>query len=961
MTMIDEAPIGISIPESLLTVQTPLEAAEAHSLAGLKSVLLHAPTSEGICSCGKVHDKSSQGSSSTGKHPISPGWQKKDPSFDELRDQIARLKFVPNIGIVLGKQPGGEYIIAVDVDDFPRFQELEAEFGALPETPRCDSGRGYRLFYTIPIEIDVDRLTNVTALGSEPGKPKPGVDIKAERGQVVVAPSLHANGKRYLWTVAGPINPLPIQWAMQLLKKFEKPKSIEKYTPAEVVKPGRARNRSEAYLNAAISGETRALAACGEGMRNNTLYKSACRLFEICGQLHLSHQWQTVHDELLRAARTAGLDESESLKTIGSADKNIRAKGNFVPMVLPDRARSAPAPAPPQEPPPGAGDAWEAPDEVPQGPPDDRWMLDPKSQSPQRPIIQLSTELLVNAESAMVALRNDDLVYQRAGQLVHVTRVTKDEADSAKEEEGRRQVPIEGSPQIRGLSRAVIKSRLSHVAVFKKWVKSDQEYKSVIPPDDIVGHIHDVGEYPGIRLLTSVVEAPTFRADGTIMQKPGYDPMTGYLYIPGCGFPSVDDHKATQENARWALNFLKEVFVDFPYVNESHQMVPISAVLTLIARPAIIGSVPAVLFDASTRGSGKTLQTDAIAMITTGRCAPRMNYTSDDVELEKILGSYALKGSSFICLDNVPTMRPFGGGPIDRCITARDTLELRVLGRSEVPELRWRALIMATGNNMTLYGDTARRVLMARLEPKEESPEHRTKFKHQNLLEFISNQRPRLVAAALLILRAYWRAGKPNMGCKPWGSFEEWSGLIPHAIVFAGGADPTLARPERDEDVDPETQSLSCVLDSLPLLHRQVSLLFPDQTSELGLPCRMIVWALYERIPALDGLSSLRDAIDLLCKPRHGKPAFRPDPTTLGYKFRSLRARVVGGRKLVGKNGDAHSTYWSVERTDGAPIGAPVGDLTGSPIEAPSGTDINIHAKSIDAVPGPGTFTTYFE
>ena len=124
MSSIDEAPTGISVPESLLTVQTPLEAAEAHSLAGLKSVLLHSPTPEGGCSCGKVHDKSSQGSSSTGKHPISPGWQKKDPSFDELRDQIARLKFVPNIGIVLGKQPGGEYIIAVDVDNAERFAEL---------------------------------------------------------------------------------------------------------------------------------------------------------------------------------------------------------------------------------------------------------------------------------------------------------------------------------------------------------------------------------------------------------------------------------------------------------------------------------------------------------------------------------------------------------------------------------------------------------------------------------------------------------------------------------------------------------------------------------------------------------------------------------------------------------------------------------------------------------------------
>lgn len=907
-------PTRLSIPESLLTVELVEDAVTICVSCGLRPILLHAPTPDGGCTCGKAHDKTAAGSSSTGKHPIQSSWQKRELSLDELRDQVARLRFTPNIGMVLGKQRDGEYIIAVDVDDAERFAELEAELGPLPPTPRCDSGRGYRLFYTLPPEIDLTRIKNVTGLGSSPGKPKPGVDIKAERGQVVIAPSLHANGKRYVWTRAGEIIPLPHQWAMMLLKKPEIPKFIESHTPIEMNKPGHARSRAERYLNAAVSGEARSLAACGQGMRNNTLYSSARRMFEYCGGMHLSHKWQWVFDELLSAAKACGLPEHESRATLASAERGVRESGKVrSPMVLANPAPSRQAPAP-QEPPPGAGDAWE-PESIPAGPPEDPWMLAPEAQNARRPVIQLSTELLLDAEAAIDALRADDHVYQRAGMLVHVTRVTREEVEASAHDEHVRSIPIEGSPQIRNLTRAVIKSRLSKVAVFKKWVQSSQSYKSVLPPDDVVGHVHDVAQYPGIRLLTSVVETPTIRADGTIMQQPGYDPMTGYLYMPGCVFPEVEDAKSTQEYARWCLDFIKEVFVDFPYVNESHRSVPIAAVMTLIARPAILGSVPAVLFDASTRGSGKTLQTDAISMIATGRCAPRMNYTSDDVELEKILGSYALKGSSFICLDNVPTMRPFGGGPIDRCITARDTLELRVLGRSEVPELRWRALIMATGNNMTLYGDTARRVLMARLEPNEENPEHRTKFKHQNLLDFIGVQRPRLVAAALLILRAYWRAGKPDMGCKRWGSFEEWSSLIPNAIVFAGGADPMLARPEKDEDVDTETQALSCLLDQLPLLHLKIQATAPLEANSIGIATRTIVSALYERIPEWSEFEPLRNAVETLCKPRFGgKASYKPDPVSLGYKLRSMRSRVVGGRKLVGRSGDAHITLWSVEQ-----------------------------------------------
>jgi len=915
MSNIDEAPTGISVPESLLTVQTPEAAAEAHSSAGLKSLLLHAPTPEGGCTCGKVHDKSASGSSSTGKHPISTGWQKKDPTFDELRDQISRLKFVPNIGIVLGKQRGGEYIIAVDVDDAERFAELEKELGSLPETPRCDSGRGYRLFYTIPSEIDVDRLTNVTGLGSEPGKPKPGVDIKAERGQVVVAPSLHANGRRYVWTVVGPITPLPVQWAMQLLKKFEKPKSIEKYTPAEVVKPGRARNRSEAYLNTAIAGETRALAACGEGMRNNTLYKSACRLFELCGRLHLSHQWQTVHDELLRASKSCGLSDPESRTTISSADKKIRASGNFVPMVLPDRER----PASTQEPPPGAGDAWE-PESIPQGPSNDPWMLVPESQnvaSPKKPTISVTHKLLDNTSEAVAALSRDENIYQRETKLVFVTRVTREQSENSPEimtDDGQthRQL-VEGSPQICEMETPTLRERLSDVANFQKWNKKTEEYVPIIPTDEIVGAVRKRANWPGIRSLIGIVETPTLRPDGKIVQIPGYDSRTKYLYMPGEKFPEVFDEKATQENAKWAFGFLGECFEDFPYVSAAHRSVPVAAILTLVARPAILGSIPAVLFDASTRGSGKTLQTDAIATITTGRGAPRMNYTSDDIELEKILAGYALRGSSFICLDNIPAMRPFGGGPMDRVITARDDVELRILGATKIVTLPWRALIMATGNNISFHGDTSRRVLMARLEPTEEKPEQRTKFKHEDLLGWIRTQRPRLVSAALLILRAYFRAGRPDMGCSRWGSFEEWGRLIPNAIVFAGGADPMLARPEGEEEVDDQLRSIRTIVtgfrkmlgDDDFRISSVVDLFFksqrdPDPVNGGYKP---------------DGLEDLRDAIETLVGRRGMKQEGRltyPDPVEFGRRLAAYKGRVISGLRLVTQTGSGGVMKWRV-------------------------------------------------
>jgi hypothetical protein len=292
-----------------------------------------------------------------------------------------------------------------------------------------------------------------------------------------------------------------------------------------------------------------------------------------------------------------------------------------------------------------------------------------------------------------------------------------------------------------------------------------------------------------------------------------------------------------------------------------------------------------------------------------------MNYPTKDEEMEKVLAGYALKGSPFICLDNVPSMCPFGGGPLDRVLTARDEVDLRVLGHTDVPTLTWRAMIMATGNNIGFRGDTARRVLMARLEPTEENPERRTKFVHNDLLAYVRVQRPRLVAAALLILRAYFRAGCPDMGCDRWGSFEEWSRLIPNALVFAGGADPMKARPESDGEVDVEVQALSTLLMEWPKLAKKLY-----GQPDYGMAARSVIMALYE---AQSGpteewapFEALKEAIEILCRPKFGKSSAKPDPMALGFKLRSLRKRVIGGNRLVGEPDRTGTMVWRVEKVN---------------------------------------------
>src|SRR2546423_10327757 len=56
-------------------------------------------------------------------------------------------------------------------------------------------------------------------------------------------------------------------------------------------------------------------------------------------------------------------------------------------------------------------------------------------------------------------------------------------------------------------------------------------------------------------------------------------------------------------------------------------------------------------------------------------------------------------------------------------------------------------------------------------------PEDREGFRYPNLLAWARKQRGRLLCAALTMLSASCRAGKPGQDLRPWGSFDGWTEL----------------------------------------------------------------------------------------------------------------------------------------------------------------------------------------
>ncbi|HYJ85424.1 MAG TPA: bifunctional DNA primase/polymerase [Pyrinomonadaceae bacterium] len=150
---------------------------------------------------------------SAGKHPRTKNGVR-DASTEEAK--IRRWWEIwedANIGVATGKEAG---FFALDVD--PRkggaesLSSLEAKHAKLPETRTADTGGGgVHYLFKYP---DFPAKNSIGELG-------PGIDIKAEGGAIVVAPSLHASGERYRWRNSTPIANAP-EWFLRLLRETQK-------------------------------------------------------------------------------------------------------------------------------------------------------------------------------------------------------------------------------------------------------------------------------------------------------------------------------------------------------------------------------------------------------------------------------------------------------------------------------------------------------------------------------------------------------------------------------------------------------------------------------------------------------------------------------------------------------------------------------------------------------------------
>lgn len=291
----------------------PGEAARIYQRAGLAPVLLHWAGSSG-CSC-----KDGAACRWPGKHPRRGAWSTA-PTEASLARDWADYPYA-NVGLQMG---GALRLVALDIDGTEgaaSLAKLELELGPLPRTltSRTGGGGSHRVL-CVPPEWDLGAIKNTV------GRLGPHLDIRTQGGQIVVAPSQHTSGNRYVWTDTSHPAPLPLPWYERLVELSREPAKGSQRGGATppLAKPatrtglGRPSDeeRRSLYARAALARAADELRAASAGERNATLNNKAYLTGRFVGGGCLMRS--EVEAALTEAARACGLGADEIRATLRS-------------------------------------------------------------------------------------------------------------------------------------------------------------------------------------------------------------------------------------------------------------------------------------------------------------------------------------------------------------------------------------------------------------------------------------------------------------------------------------------------------------------------------------------------------------------------------------------------------------------------------------------------------------------
>jgi putative DNA primase/helicase len=492
------------------------------------------------------------------------------------------------------------------------------------------------------------------------------------------------------------------------------------------------------------------------------------------------------------------------------------------------------------------------------------------------------TRYVIEAEKVLIE-KEELQYYSRSNDLVKPI-LTRD-ADQVKGLDRDKWAVIIQSADVLSLQRD-----LSAHATFMAYSTAKDSFSLAAPTESLARHLINRVEknLTNYRRLNAVTQAPCLLPSGSVLQKPGYEESVLFM-LRHDHFPEIPT-EPTKEQATAGLKKFDPIFHKFCYVRDAGEAwdkttshaASLAAVLSLIGRTAL-PTIPLFGVTAVTRGSGKTKLVEAICQSVIGGHPTRVAWRDED-ELEKLLAPLLRGADRASLIDNIS--RPLKSDCLCLALTARE-YAARILGKSERQRVLNNTVFFATGNNLAIEGDLARRSLLIRLDPGVEQPE--TLHFDFDPVARAREMYAELVSAALTALRAYIVAGKPwGLSRAKLGSFEEWDALICGCLHWLGYADP-VATAKHVAHYDPERAA------GLELLRT-----WHSDYGEVPIPLSKIR---KDKSETYELLKSRGDEWN---------------PEIIAFRLRRLEGRIIAGYKLHRSERTSESRlYLMVVRLDG--------------------------------------------
>jgi hypothetical protein len=373
--------------------------------------------------------------------------------------------------------------------------------------------------------------------------------------------------------------------------------------------------------------------------------------------------------------------------------------------------------------------------------------------------------------------------FARGGQVVHTPRV--DEAGYVPPKGDHDE---NGPAQIQPVSPGQLAAKVQYAhrcykIVRDKETKEEREVPALFPLESAKRAVDAPEAMVMLRSLKGVTHTPMVRADGSILEVPGYDMDSGYLFLPGQGVNvSSVPANPTEIEVKDAVALLDEMVAGFPWNDAEDRANYYGLLLTPLLRLLSPPSYKGFFIGAHQPGSGKTLLADVARILHGGIF--RSDMPADEKEIKSMSTSLlATTSAPVVQVDNVTGV--LRSSYMAGLLTSTGELQERELGKSSMLEFTNDRVWVFTGNNPSLGGDIVRRMILVMIDPNMADPETR-EFAIKDLPAWVRTNRNRLLHALLVMVRHWVACGRPLAVRQQSDSFATWEATVAGILERCG-------------------------------------------------------------------------------------------------------------------------------------------------------------------------------